>query len=80
MKKGAEQAAIDAIMQGLSQKLSDLSYVKEGMRMLLQLQAYEKVAEIYHRLERAKRSESRICFPIYRRWQASESTRKRWIC
>lgn len=62
MRKGRREEASAAILRGLTKALADLSYVKEGLRILLQLHAYEQVIEIYHLLDEEEKMESRIRF------------------
>lgn len=62
LRTGDHMAAVNEMMAGLNMRLTDLSYVKEGMKLLLQLRAYERVLEVYGRLSEELRGESRVRF------------------
>lgn len=60
LKCDRKEMAVEAMMQGLKKRPEDLSYVKDGMKLLLQLEQYDKVLEVYEQLPKELRLETRI--------------------
>lgn len=67
--------AADWMIRGIRMRPEDLSYVKEGMRILLTVKGYAGILELYPALPEEIRQESRVTFDYYAalggvgRWQ-----------
>ena len=59
---GKKEKACSAMVSGIRLRMHDLSYVKEGFRLLVINGGYEKVIEIRQELEEPIRNEGRIRF------------------
>ena len=63
------------MIRGIRMRPEDLSYVKEGMRILLAVKGYAGILELYSALPEEIRQESRVTFDYYAalggagRWQ-----------
>lgn len=61
---GQKEKAAKQIAAGIKMRPDDLGYVKEGLKMLLTVQAYEAVIELYPLLPEVIAQESRILFDL----------------
>lgn len=62
LKNENKQEATNYILKGLFYKKSDLSYLKEGFKILLTAEAYNDLLEMYNTLPEDLKQESRIYF------------------
>ena len=62
VRTGRRGEGVRAIWNGLLMRLEDLPYVKEGMSLLLQMQAHDKMLEVYDLLAEKLKEESRVRF------------------
>lgn len=61
-KNGKRAQAVDDIKRAMEERLWDLSFVKEGFRLMLQLSAYDEIIEYYMKLDENMQAEGRIKF------------------
>lgn len=62
LKDENNEEAVNYIVKGLSYKKPDLSYLKEGFKILLTAQGYNELLEVYETLPDNLKQESRIYF------------------
>lgn len=62
IKEGSYEKAVKWLDRGIRLRIDDTSYVKEGMRLLLMAEGYEKAVELYGLLPSHLRKESRIIY------------------
>lgn len=62
---GKKEEASAWLVKGIRKRPCDLSYVKEGFRLLLSLNAHKEVLELYSILPEEIRRESRLIFDYY---------------
>lgn len=62
IKEGRPEKAVKWLERGIGMRREDAAYVKEGMRLLLMAEGYEKVKEIYGILPAELQKESRIIY------------------
>lgn len=65
-KKGIKAEAVSQMQGALENHLSELSMVKDGLALLLKLEAYEEIIQIYKELPEDIKKESRIYFGYIR--------------
>lgn len=56
------QKAVSCIKKGMTMRAEDLSYMKEGFRILLFCEAYDDICNLYKELNKKLRKNNRICF------------------
>lgn len=65
IREGRREEAVSWLVRGIRQRARDLSYVKEGFRLLLSLEACKEVRDLYETLEEDLQRESRLQYDYY---------------
>lgn len=71
---GCPKEAAAAMSRGIAMRTDDLSYVKEGFKLLLLCEAFSELLELYEKLPDETAREGRICFDrIYALYQTGKT-------
>ena len=60
LAQGEKEQAGDCILQGMAFKRKELSYLKEGFRILLLAEKYEELSRFYRKLDKEEQEDSRL--------------------